>query len=441
MNLNFTFRNWNQACLADQEHCIRVIAVHEFGHALGFAHEQNRPDRPATCTDAPQGTQGDTLVGAWDLQSVMNYCNPTYNGNGRPSATDIEMVQRYYGTPAISGGSLFVATARRSPNQHIAAYDPATRKLRATIDIPQDSADRLISDVIASPDGKRLYVVNSVTDSSRAEATTLVVIDTASNGVISTLPLGQAVADLRVSHDSKTLYVLQSAGNASKVRLIDTATFGAHGEIPLDLNASLLANPRKDTDTIYAMASDAGASKQIIAQMSVSGRKVTRLFPVGTPGSRGLDMALAVDEKKMYILSHAANDDKIAAMAVLDLSSGSYVTLAPFAADSQVTSLQVLDYQRVMFGNASPARGPAILNVNTGVVKDGLVASGLSKTESVPYVVAASSKTIFAMSSDGSLDQLVPQPDGTYQVTVLSAQTTDLHGGAIKHPFAFAKAH
>ncbi len=43
----------------------------EFGHALGFAHVQNCPDRPATCQQSAQGSNGDQMIGAWDLQSLM----------------------------------------------------------------------------------------------------------------------------------------------------------------------------------------------------------------------------------------------------------------------------------------------------------------------------------------------------------------------------------
>lgn len=96
--LNFTYNNWNSgACQILREWCSKVIAIHEFGHALGFAHEQNRNDTPDTCTKHPQGTKGDITIGAWDLYSVMNYCNPNYNGDGKLSATDIAMVQQFYG--------------------------------------------------------------------------------------------------------------------------------------------------------------------------------------------------------------------------------------------------------------------------------------------------------------------------------------------------------
>jgi hypothetical protein len=123
MVLNFAFNNWTgsvdssgnpvESCAdggnapsgfatsgfaTHSEFCIRTIAVHEFGHALGFAHEQNRPDTPTWC-DERQGSDGDTVIGAWDLNSVMNYCNPNWSGNGLLSATDIAGVQTMYGTP------------------------------------------------------------------------------------------------------------------------------------------------------------------------------------------------------------------------------------------------------------------------------------------------------------------------------------------------------
>ena len=60
--------------------CIESIAIHEFGHALGLAHEQNRPDTDRSlCTDGPQGTNGDVTIGSSDRDSIMNYCfNSSY---------------------------------------------------------------------------------------------------------------------------------------------------------------------------------------------------------------------------------------------------------------------------------------------------------------------------------------------------------------------------
>lgn len=97
MVLNFTFSTWSPGCQATRAFCIRAGAVHEFGHALGFAHEQNRPDTPSWCT-AEQGAPGDVTVGEWDLDSVMNYCNPHWTGDGRLSAVDIEGVRAAYGS-------------------------------------------------------------------------------------------------------------------------------------------------------------------------------------------------------------------------------------------------------------------------------------------------------------------------------------------------------
>ncbi|MFO0573801.1 MAG: peptidase M12A astacin [Polyangia bacterium] len=105
MVLNFTFTTWSPGCQRTRPYCIRVGAVHEFGHALGFAHEQNRADTPSWCT-SEQGKDGDVTIGAWDLDSVMNYCNPRWTGDGQLSATDIEGAVAAYGT---GGGDWQVA--------------------------------------------------------------------------------------------------------------------------------------------------------------------------------------------------------------------------------------------------------------------------------------------------------------------------------------------
>ena len=99
MVLNFNFNHWSPSCEDRREYCLRVIGIHEFGHALSFTHEQNRDNAPPWCAKQHQGSKGDIEIGDFDIHSVMNYCNPKWNNSGTLSATDIEALQKFYGEP------------------------------------------------------------------------------------------------------------------------------------------------------------------------------------------------------------------------------------------------------------------------------------------------------------------------------------------------------
>lgn len=102
MILNFSFVNWGKACTKEKTACIKAIAVHEFGHALGFAHEQNRSDCDLIdCLGKETTTNAAWFISPCELSSPFNSCNPNYNYSADLSKADIQAVQTFYGNSSI----------------------------------------------------------------------------------------------------------------------------------------------------------------------------------------------------------------------------------------------------------------------------------------------------------------------------------------------------
>ncbi len=95
---------------------IEYIAVHEFGHVLGFVHEQDSPDHDrAHCAGGTEANSS-SLTG-YDPDSVMNYCNKDGNMKGNLTSKDIVGLRKVYGARKVAIGDLLVMGKFRSREQ------------------------------------------------------------------------------------------------------------------------------------------------------------------------------------------------------------------------------------------------------------------------------------------------------------------------------------
>ena len=123
-NVNFSFNPDGSA----NTQRVEYIGVHEFGHVLGFVHEQDLPgniEGPAHCDTVGVDPNGVPIT-AFDRNSVMNYCNADGNAQGRLTDVDILGVRSVYGTRThfapsavilLGDGQIWRFTGRRCNDQ------------------------------------------------------------------------------------------------------------------------------------------------------------------------------------------------------------------------------------------------------------------------------------------------------------------------------------
>ena len=103
----------------------------------------------------------------------------------------------------------------------ISVIDTITNKVIATVPVESDP-----NGVAVSPDGNKVYVVNSGGDSTNFTGT-VSVIDTATNNVAAIINVGNNSLGIVVSPDGKKVYVMNSniyPDSEGTISVIDTAT-------------------------------------------------------------------------------------------------------------------------------------------------------------------------------------------------------------------------
>ncbi len=185
----------------------------------------------------------------------------------------------------------------------VSVIDTATNMVTATITIPVDSGTPTPfagpGGVAVSPDGSKVYVAN-------IESNTVSVIDTATNTITTTIPVGSFPESVAVSPDGSKVYVTNGTSGTTPgtVSVIDTATNTVIATIPAGVNPFGVA-VTPDGSKVYVT----NAASEGISVIDTATNTVTTILgssePTGILPHTGV--AVSPDGSKVYVGNYMTN--------------------------------------------------------------------------------------------------------------------------------------
>ena len=181
-------------------------------------------------------------------------------------------------------GALPFAYITNAESNNVSVIDTTTNKVTATIPVGSNPMG-----VAISPDGTKVYVVN-------AHSNDVSIIDTATNIVIATVPVGSSPKGVAVSSNGKKVYVVNAQSNdisiIGTVNNTVTATVNA-GKSPVGVAVS--PNEKK----VYVT----NEGDNTVSVVDTSTKAVTATVPVGN-GPK--EVAVTPDGTKVYVVNYGS---------------------------------------------------------------------------------------------------------------------------------------
>jgi WD40 repeat protein len=397
--LNLNFSTFASGCTFSsmKSICVKNEAVHEFGHVLAFIHEQDRPDTPPACidqvlTDEPTYLfrKDGFVLGPWDADSIMNYCTPgMYDYYRGLSAGDVTTVQKYYGKP----GSKVYAVFTANDPPIVSIQDSKTFEDVADYLTIPNADGFVLRHFYGTPDGNK--VAYTLFNQQKGNSI-LGYIDTQTDTLKGQKTIAEEVVDMKLSGDSKYVYVVWKQGATGGLRAYDLSTMTVAWDSPLTGASQIVAQRNIASQRLYVIKNNGAGSAQSIVVVDINSHTQIASYSVGTTRSQPLVVGLTPDEKTLYLADPGPDNQLAPFIANLDTQSGQYSVLQTISpSDASVHDLHVLDGNQVLLGTNKKGISPLIYTV--AAKSFSALTGGIPSDWSLPFIYSPDGKTVFTM--------------------------------------------